>query len=508
MYKLIIVEDEKVICNGLKNEIEWSKWGFCVDEVFFDGAEALEYLRYNRPDVILTDVRMNRISGIEVAKYVSENRLPCKVILLSAHQEFEVAISAMSYGVVDFLLKPISMERFAEVFAKVKAQLDENQSREKNEKQREQALLFLREQFLEELIYGTIKDPQVIKKRFEIAFPDKVLEKTGCVLFVMKIKDFDSFLNRRWQYPYEQLEDSIKNFLSVYKEDGESYHLVFKDKEILKMIGLFEDAGAEFSQSAIFSMAEEMGELFGFQAEVQVTGLYRHLEEIGNQNGKNHEKEQEQILVSCLAAGNSEQARKVYEAIWNEIEGIPFEQCKKRILQIMSCVQLVLAEKDARMLESLKPLMELIRSEKTEKGSLGRYSVRIFDALCVDTNVNGRSGADVIQKAKDYIAKNIFRDISRDEVAEKTYVSSTHLSRLFRQETGEGFLQCMNRMKIEKSIELLNDPNLKLYEISEKMGYKTPRYFSRLFREQTGMTPKEYRYKVLSWKDYDEEKEI
>lgn len=508
MYKLIIVEDEKVICNGLKNEIDWSKWGFCVDEVFFDGAEVLEYLKYNQPDVILTDVRMNRITGIEVAKYVSEKRLPCKVILLSAHQEFEVAISAMRYGVVDFLVKPINMERFAEVFAKVKRQLDENLSREKNKKQHEQALLFLREQFLEELIYGTIKEPQVIKKRFEIAFPEKVLEKTGCVLFAMKIKEFDSFLNRHWQYPYEQLEDNIKNFLSVYKEKNDSYHLISKDKEILKMIGLFENTGAEFQKNAIFSMVEEMGELFGFQAEVHVTGLHYHLEELGTENGKDYVKEQEQMLVSCLAAGNNVQARQVYETIWNEIEGMPFEQCKKQVLQIMDCVQLVLEEKDTNMLESLKPLMELIRSEKKEKRSLGRYSVRIFDALCVDTNGNGRSGADVIKKAKEYISKNIFRDISRDEVAEKTYVSSTHLSRLFRQETGEGFLQCMNRMKIEKSIELLHDPNLKLYEISEKMGYKTPRYFSRLFREQTGMTPKEYRYKVLSWKDYDEEKEI
>ena len=138
------------------------------------------------------------------------------------------------------------------------------------------------------------------------------MEKTGCVLFAMKIKEFDSFLNRHWQYPYEQLEDNIKNFLSVYKEKNDSYHLISKDKEILKMIGLFENTGAEFQKNAIFSMVEEMGELFGFQAEVHVTGLHYHLEELGTENGKDYVKEQEQMLVSCLAAGNNVQARQVY----------------------------------------------------------------------------------------------------------------------------------------------------------------------------------------------------
>ena len=124
MYRLIIADDEKRIRMGLKNIIDWEKLGFEVTEIFSDGQEVIEYLEYVMPDVILTDIKMNYISGIEVVKYVFEHKLPCKVVLLSGYQEFELAVQAIRYGAEDYLLKPTDVEKLEETFLKLKEKLE------------------------------------------------------------------------------------------------------------------------------------------------------------------------------------------------------------------------------------------------------------------------------------------------------------------------------------------------------------------------------------------------
>ena len=124
MYKIIIADDEKIIRSGLRNALDWQALGFEVLEVFSDGEEVIDYLEYATPDVILTDIRMENISGIEVAKYVWENHLPCKVFLVSSYQEFSYAVSALHYGVSDYLLKPVDRPSMEKTFRQLKQQLD------------------------------------------------------------------------------------------------------------------------------------------------------------------------------------------------------------------------------------------------------------------------------------------------------------------------------------------------------------------------------------------------
>ena len=125
MYKLVIADDERRIRQGLKNIVDWNRLGFEVTELFADGQEVIEYLEYVVPDVILTDIKMNNVSGLEVAKYVYENELPCKVVLISGYQEFDLAVQGIKYGAGDYLLKPTDVDQLEQTFAKIRQQLDE-----------------------------------------------------------------------------------------------------------------------------------------------------------------------------------------------------------------------------------------------------------------------------------------------------------------------------------------------------------------------------------------------
>ena len=129
MYRLIIADDEKRIRQGLKNIVDWESLGFEVTELFSDGQDVIEYLDYMIPDVILTDIKMNHVSGLDVAKYVFEHHLPCRVVLVSGYQEFELAVQGLKYGAEDYLLKPTEVDKLEETFWKIKRELDEARER-------------------------------------------------------------------------------------------------------------------------------------------------------------------------------------------------------------------------------------------------------------------------------------------------------------------------------------------------------------------------------------------
>ncbi|BCJ93869.1 hypothetical protein acsn021_14380 [Anaerocolumna cellulosilytica] len=127
MYQVITVDDELVIRSGITNFINSEFEDFEVLHSFSDGAEAIEFIKANDIDIIISDIRMNHVSGIELAKYIFEHKPYIKVILLSGYREFEYARSALQYGVKNYILKPTNFSEFREILFKLKLELDQRQ---------------------------------------------------------------------------------------------------------------------------------------------------------------------------------------------------------------------------------------------------------------------------------------------------------------------------------------------------------------------------------------------
>lgn len=124
MYSLVIAEDELMTRRGLVDMIKWHEMGFAVDGEFSDGQELLDYLKGSMPDVILTDIKMSRVSGVDIARYVAEQNLPIQIVFLSGYKDFEFAQSAVEYRVFRYLVKPVSIPKLREVFLSLKESLD------------------------------------------------------------------------------------------------------------------------------------------------------------------------------------------------------------------------------------------------------------------------------------------------------------------------------------------------------------------------------------------------
>ena len=525
MYKLIIADDERRIRQGLKNIVDWESLGFQVVDIFSDGQEVIEYLEYVIPDVILTDIKMSNVSGLEVARHVFEHKLPCKVVLVSGYQEFELAVQAMKYGVEDYLLKPTDVMNLEETFVKIKNRLDkwyEERQKARSEKERmEEAIPLLEERFFADLVMGVSDNDEYVRNCMGILYPQIAPEDCRCLLADIYIEDYEHFMKNVWEYSYDQFEVNLTNFLRIYK-NAYSFHIVYKAGSLIEIMGIYvgaqrggQDGAQNLKEAGTASMEQliaELRESFHFQARYVIRQEYDDIFQIKSRGDKiywqkeenrdvlyQHLQEQKKLVMSNITMGNIVTAQKLFHNILEELKVLPMVQRNNTVIDMLSTMHTVLSEGNRKLSESLgsyfnyAAVLSITRQEE-----LAAYTDRIFDRIKLtedkeeyyDTN-------SLVSKAKDYIKNNIYADISQEETANYLYICPSYLSRMFRKQTGENFLQYVTRVKMEKAIELLKDPQYKTYQVSERLGYKTPRYFARLFRNHTGMNPSEYRGKVL-----------
>lgn len=215
MYKLIIVDDESGARDILIQYVKEFIIDFRIMGVFGDGEDAIEFLKSNDVDVVLTDVKMPKISGLEIAKYVYENKPRTKVVIISGFGEFEYAQEAMKYGVVYYLLKVIDVDEFVDVMAKIKETLD----KEDGEKDHYENMALEREMFFYDLICGTFDAFEEVEKAYNsLNFNDQIADSV-CNIFKIQFKDLDNFIEQKWHYDKEILKYTIANIVNLINRD-------------------------------------------------------------------------------------------------------------------------------------------------------------------------------------------------------------------------------------------------------------------------------------------------
>lgn len=516
MYKIIIADDEKIIRSGLRNALDWQALGFEVLEVFSDGEEVIDYLEYATPDVILTDIRMENISGIEVAKYVWENHLPCKVFLVSSYQEFSYAVSALHYGVSDYLLKPVDRPSMEKTFRQLKQQLDRERAAQESAKQEKELMEGMKDiletQFLEELMMGAVPQKEFIASRFQILYPFVDVENADCFVVNARIRDFDHYIRQVWQLSYDQLEESLQATLAELR-DAYLYRLVYKSQNIMSILAIRCHSGGPKESAAAHAarLIAQLEEQFSMRMEYIVQGRYANVYElVENSTGKSaflgeweefhriQSDERIHILVSNLVAGNNTKARCLCDSILDGLADAPVRQRNLQVAYMLMTICQAFSELDSVFQESL---LSYVNEEDIlqlpDEASVREYCHRFFDFIKVAKRSEHSSRKNLIQQAIKYVDDHILQDISREEVARSLYICPSYLGKLFAKETGENFVSYVTRMKVEKATQLLADPNLRPSQIGEQLGYATPKYFAKLFKAQTGMTLSAYRRNIL-----------
>jgi two-component system response regulator YesN len=555
-YKMIIVDDERIIREGLLSIIDWNSLGFEIVNIFTDGREAIEYISSETVDVILTDIKMTFVSGIEVAKYVHEQRFDTKVILLSGHKEFELAVDAMKYGVQEYILKPTDIDKLSQIFTTLKQKLDEEKKDKEKidiEKERfEETLPIIREQFFIDLLMGIIIDESYICERMRLIYPN--INPNNCICFTadIQIKEYDNYIKDVWHYGENELLNSINNVLLAWNGKIQ-YHIIFKAHDTIQVFGLQTEGKslenletenvlsrkdiaqnyyiADIEQS-LKGIRNELVQLFSLDITYNIRRVFESLTSIvensnfilpeniknnpgekNNLGGKNNLgeknilskinknedmnrlKEQQKLLLSNISTGNMSAVKNIFHSFLYELKYLDIRLIKNYVVEMVAMVGDKLKETgidpydvtngkfNYSLISSMKNTNEIEEWGESVFGSLAEY------VLQSDKNQE----SNLITRAKRYIEENFTKDLSLEEVADYLYLSPFYFSRIFKKQTGESFIDYVIKVKIEHAKKLLGDQKYKAYEISEMVGYKSIRYFSKVFKMHTGHTPSEYR---------------
>ncbi len=526
MYSIIIVDDEQVIRNGLAEVVDWNSLGFELSGTFEDGKDAIRFIKDNKVDVLLTDIRMAEVSGIELAEFVYREFPRINVVIVSGYKEFEYAKRAMEFNVRHYLLKPTKVVEIRKVLAIIKEELDRKQQEEKDirdERDRYYELVaFLREQFFMDLVMGALRVPAELERRLEVIDHEIDPGKNPCCIIHAAIKDYDKYLEQSWEYGRTGLDMALKNFFHQYNSKV-SFNVVPSTGCELKLVAIvMQTGGQEDLKSAINEhmchIKHSAEEILGIEIEFSIENSFKNLFELSNYNQPftgnyevpAYEAEIEsrglsgntkilvdklKMIVSNICEGNIGHVDSLLDSLMESLKNTPFKQTQSLMIDLFELLIDNLAALGIKT--SMVDYRSILFMEGTEEIKSYCEKTLLDIAKQINDRERNSSISQLVEKAKEYILCNYQKDLSLENVADKVFLNPVYLSRMFKQVTGENFTDYLTDVRMQKAIELMAKRMYKMHEIGEKVGYNSNRYFMMVFKKYTGYTPKEYCRKVL-----------
>lgn len=528
MLMVLIVDDELVMCRGLSNCIDWESYNFTLLGCCYNGKDALEKLEEYRSDIIITDIRMPVMDGLALSKIVNERRLESKVIIISGYDEFDYAKQAISYGVCEYLLKPVENEQLLKVVLKLKDIIEKEKAAKKEKEETENdlncALRALKERVLKQIVDDNIKSthefnavtssahlnlsgPYYVIVAFHICIHN---DQDGTGLFATVCSTINEVLN-------------YYNKVEYWTEGSSRVCLIFSLPENIYKIAL------DISEEVLYYCRERLSFL-DLNFAGSISGIYHGYSEIPSAYNEALKTLKYKIVKNTdklikpvkLETGN----KSIDSSIINLENDLLFQircgdikRAKATLDKIFELEKSYTSSPEYienKCREFIVLLMRLIEEENLDiQLLLGHdiYGDFIYDFMSIDevhcwisivtrqviNNVietNRRKYSGIIGKIISYIEKNYNDDITLNSMGEKFYINSNYLSQLFKLQTGKNFLDYLTNQRIENAKEFLKKGHIKVYEIAEMVGYKDNHYFSQVFKKCTGLTPSEYRKKI------------
>lgn len=509
MFKVVVVDDEPIVRKGIVNIINWKAMGCEIVGEAANGVEGMQLIEKFKPDIILTDIHMPEIDGVEMIRRSLELIPWSKIIVLTGYRDFDYIQDALKLGASEYLLKPSKIDEITNAVKKACLELEFQNRRDENIKQLEdhykKTLPLLKEKLLFDMVinssdsthsselelYG-IEINEFVMVSIDLNHNEK-LDIYQKQLYKIGIKN--AFLDIFEEgYDCQSIDITPSRFVFIlqsdkfdFKEDvfkkAESFQLIIKSCFDIEMtLGISsEGQGYEelFKKMKECEMALSYKLYLGDDALIlydDIKALTLMNEDFNFQNLKNN-------INAAIEIGNV----KLLKELNDQLQAYVNESNYKEFY-----LDLLLSITD----QTKGELEEILKTSFTECHQI--YLESSMKVVQSKQDINQKSLSNVLKQSLDYIRDNYQTSISLQDLADYTYVSTYYLSRMFKKEIGKNFVEYLNDYRIKKAKKHLEDFELKTYEIAELVGIPDPHYFSKLFKKHTGITPTDYRNQVTN----------
>ncbi len=532
MYRILLADDEGIVLNSLEFIIEKNFSGKYELESVKTGRDAIEAAEHFRPDIIFMDIQMPGINGIDAMREIRKQIPGAIFIVLTAYDKFDYAKEAINLGVLEYLNKPVNQKVVVEVINRAMQEIDMRRERRKNDLQ-------VRERM--ETVMPVIENGFIYSVLFQERFEED-------------IENYKNLLEINTSYGYmlavvfgeRQQGNYMTNAVGTSVRAQMDYYP--KVREILKetfpgcIVG-----NVSANKIPVFMSAEELKMPYNKRIEMidksraavrkmnQATGMFFRIG-IG---GVGRLKETLQSYDSALKALYATKGSVAHvddlpisveyeenypvdteEAIFEKLQDGKTEECLAQSDKFFD--RMVSQYGDDEMSIKLKVLEFALRAEFIMYHSGGHiyrfdsrkdylqdvFYLKGYDVLkkwfmdkMREAARNMMTGSEdhtnhLIKKAQEYIENNFHRDISLDDISRKLNISPYYFSKLFKEETGENYVEYVTERRINQAKNLLKKPDKSIKEICAEVGYSDPNYFSRIFKKYQGVTPTEYKENI------------
>lgn len=524
MYKLLIADDEYWTREKIRTMIAWEEYQIEFMPPAQDGEEVMQRIETEHPDILITDINMPFLNGVELVKKIKEQYPEIVVLVLSGYDDFAYVKETLVAGAINYLLKPVSKLDLIRAVSKALELISE---KEENERQTLKAASLLQDRELSLLIE---------KERIRLSVTQvtgTALDSVGCSIMLIKIHDLQSLMGQ-YQYDMNYLSYSIKKKLREFdqKQNLVIFNYINRSNEflvvseldvaqqqvlalkIMKRLKEETDSPITIAVSEQSYSMDSLHDAYVQSISVLMTRPYNRESVIlfsnKEKNVMNHQvtdcfsQESEHRLKAALKAGSEKAVREFLldEAGLQTCEKHNFMEMKQIVNRVCAVFQDHLIGQGA----SEKSIRELGRLEQmTDKVVEGLDVEQLLSLLMeMQSVVLGERKSEVtgnirdcVKEAVAYINENYFEELTLSGLAKKYAVESSYFSRLFKQETGENLMLYIAGKRMEKAKELMRREDINIAEVAFMVGYDDYTYFSKVFKKNTGVSPREYRNRLF-----------
>ncbi len=511
MYKVMLVDDEKIILDGISQMIDWASLETQLIGTASNGVDAFEKVKELQPDIVVSDIRMPGMDGLELVAAVHRTYPSIRFVLLSGFGEFDYASRAMQYGVKHYLLKPTNENKIAEALKEIVTELESDQQRERFvstiKQGLQKAIPHVKQQVLKEFVtnktYGS-RDWDYYRELFQFEFESPVrlllFQLEGAVEFehLFAIKNIAEDL-----LDTTLLSTTIGDHVLVLVEDtlelSELYRRIHDIRDtFLRYYKL--DATIALSEPDGITQARSL-----YQETLQSLNYRFYLGEGGLITRKDtgargpettgHFDFEEEKLTMPVQSGHREEAEQALSQLMDELMRAKLDIHVTKTYVIQQFVSLLRLGDPQQINRYYGRLSELVGMNTLQAiQELLENTVREIVQYHYERNVVKHTS--IVRKVIDIVNEQLGNsELSLNQVAgEMLYMNADYLGKLFKKETGEKFSNYVVKARVKKATELwAANPEIKIFEMAEMLGFgDNPQYFSQVFKKQMGCTPSEY----------------
>lgn len=514
MYRLLIVDDESLIRNGLKNLIEWEIYGIEIIGEAEDGMKAYLSVKSQQPDLVLVDISMPNVSGLELIELCSQLDSPPKFIILSGYNHFQYVQKAIQLGAIDYLLKPVNQEELINTIISATKQLDRIHT---HQQQFQESLLALRDDILRRLLYNRI-DSREFREKCQVInislhcshMRTGIIRPLNCEDKIIPLLSI-----------IELCEEHCTRLCSCYliSDSNDNIGIIFKDQlntlseeDYLNALSSCADAIlSAFHIHVLYALGKEANNIK--ELPLSYSNCIAKIEKkmiLGNsvetQIAKTDTFTETDYFdfLKTLEAGDENQIRTAIHSFFSRHIPQDTEEAvhilKYHLIELVTYVlhsKYMVGFSGTDITNRKNKAFSII--SKTDSIFLLEENLFLFFLSLTETfssDTISENYSFLIQNVISYINDNYADDnLSLKTLASQLDVNAAYLGREFAQETGEYFNDYLNRIRTAKAIHLLTTTTWKSGKIANSVGFSNASYFFTVFKKITGQSPGDYRAK-------------